>query len=235
MSLGEKIRTERERQGLSIRKLASISGVSDSHLGRIERDDTDPTIPILEKIARALNKYIIYFLSESMGNTPQNLLRLKELLQSGAVEVYAQGSVDLSDGTTVEALIELIECVNIEAITDETKKGGSGLHVPDPLEVAFSYLKEMRGKDSSDFVEEFCKRIGVVILEKPLPEGLKGLCVASKMGKYCILVNKILGENKPMVIEHEILHILSGARKSSREEMIEQIERYLKRSSLSES
>jgi transcriptional regulator with XRE-family HTH domain len=231
MKLGEKIRQERERQGLSIRMLASASGISDVHLGRIERGPTDPSVSVLAKIASALKKDIIYFLSELMGKTPRNLLRLKELLESRDVEVYALGSVDLSDGTTVEGLIELIECVNSEAVPDKTKGGGSELNVPDPLEVAFSYLKEVRGKDNINFVEELCKRMGVTIIEKPLPEGLRGLCVASKKGRYCILVNEILAKDKLMVIEHEILHILSGGRKSSREEMIEQIERYLKRSS----
>lgn len=48
------IREIREKQNLSQKSLAKLSGVSSSHIGYIENGDREPTITILCKIAKAL-------------------------------------------------------------------------------------------------------------------------------------------------------------------------------------
>ena len=52
--LGEIIRRQRVMVPLTLKELASKSGVSSSHLGRIERDERYPSASILRKIAKPL-------------------------------------------------------------------------------------------------------------------------------------------------------------------------------------
>ncbi len=52
--LGEIIRQQRVRVPLTQRELSSMSGVSPSHLGRIERGERFPSASVLRKIAKPL-------------------------------------------------------------------------------------------------------------------------------------------------------------------------------------
>ena len=51
---GDIIRQARLAKGLNLQKLAAESGVSSSHLGRIERGERSPSIDILRKISEPL-------------------------------------------------------------------------------------------------------------------------------------------------------------------------------------
>lgn len=53
--IGEKIRLARLKKGLSQEQLALHAGVNPSYLGQIERGVKNPTMNILEKIARGLD------------------------------------------------------------------------------------------------------------------------------------------------------------------------------------
>jgi len=52
--LGKIIKQQRVMSGLTLQELAQASGVSPSHLGRIERGDRFPSAHILGKIAKPL-------------------------------------------------------------------------------------------------------------------------------------------------------------------------------------
>jgi transcriptional regulator with XRE-family HTH domain len=54
LNLGTIVRRQRNRLGLSLVELAAKSGVSPSHLGRIENAQRYPSTNILRKIARPL-------------------------------------------------------------------------------------------------------------------------------------------------------------------------------------
>lgn len=45
----------REEKQISLEELARMSGISKSHLNYIERNEKEPTLTILIKIAKALN------------------------------------------------------------------------------------------------------------------------------------------------------------------------------------
>ena len=55
MTIGQWIKEEREKAGLSIRQLAAKSGISLSYLSQIERDLKNPSIDILIKIGKTLD------------------------------------------------------------------------------------------------------------------------------------------------------------------------------------
>ncbi len=54
-TVGPSLRRARAERGLSLERLAQLSGVSRAMLGQIELDQSMPTIGVLWKIARALN------------------------------------------------------------------------------------------------------------------------------------------------------------------------------------
>jgi len=51
---GDKIRTERKKQGMSQEKLAELSGLHRTYIGMIERAEKNITLSNIEKIAFAL-------------------------------------------------------------------------------------------------------------------------------------------------------------------------------------
>ncbi|GAW91066.1 helix-turn-helix domain-containing protein [Calderihabitans maritimus] len=63
-TLGERVRAARKKQGMSITVLAERAGVSPGLISQIENNQTLPPLDTLEKIARALNTSVYYFLLE---------------------------------------------------------------------------------------------------------------------------------------------------------------------------
>ena len=61
-NVGKMIKEEREKQRYSIKELAEITGYSERHLGKIEREGQAPSIECLQAIEKALNTT---FLTES--------------------------------------------------------------------------------------------------------------------------------------------------------------------------
>lgn len=64
MNVGERIRELRQQKGLSLRKLAGMSGVSPSLLSQVETCKVDPSLSTLRKIASALDVALFYFVLE---------------------------------------------------------------------------------------------------------------------------------------------------------------------------
>lgn len=54
LAFGAVVREERIRQGIAQEALAYLSGIERSHVGKIERGEHTPTLPMILRIARAL-------------------------------------------------------------------------------------------------------------------------------------------------------------------------------------
>ena len=54
IAFGASVREERTSQGIAQETLAHLSGIERSHMGKIERGEHVPTLPLILKIARAL-------------------------------------------------------------------------------------------------------------------------------------------------------------------------------------
>lgn len=65
MNVGERIKRVRREQGLTLKAVETLSGVSAAHLSEIERGVTSPTMGSLVRIARALARSTAYFLEEN--------------------------------------------------------------------------------------------------------------------------------------------------------------------------
>lgn len=65
MSMTVNVKTIREAHGLSQKRLANMSGVSQAHISDIETGNKNPTIGILERIARALGVSVSVLIDEA--------------------------------------------------------------------------------------------------------------------------------------------------------------------------
>ena len=68
MSIGSRIRGERKKQNLTLKKLAEKADISVSYLGDIEKERSKPSIDRLTDIAFALGKSVAYFVDEESFN-----------------------------------------------------------------------------------------------------------------------------------------------------------------------
>lgn len=65
-TIGQRIRSERKRQGLSMEALGQKMGISGSLVGRYERDEENPKIETVIRFARALNVLVQNLYPEGM-------------------------------------------------------------------------------------------------------------------------------------------------------------------------
>ena len=83
--LGEVIKERRKAKGLNLRQLSSLSGVSISHLGRIEKRERFPSVPILRKLAEPLDfgEVELFKLAGflSRDDSDERLARLKRVIK----------------------------------------------------------------------------------------------------------------------------------------------------------
>ena len=78
--VGQRVRSLREDQGISLRELAQRSSVSAPMLSQVERGTTSPTLAVAEKIA------------DGLGLTLSQLLRLDEAPPFEIVRAGARGA-----------------------------------------------------------------------------------------------------------------------------------------------
>lgn len=64
MSIGERVRKEREKLGMTGASLADKAGISPAMISQVENDQAEPSLDTLENIAQALGVSVCYFLLE---------------------------------------------------------------------------------------------------------------------------------------------------------------------------
>jgi transcriptional regulator with XRE-family HTH domain len=64
---GEKLRTLRNRQGLTLRHLAEMLDVSHSYIGQMERDEKIPNVEMVLKISRIFNVSTDVLIKDELG------------------------------------------------------------------------------------------------------------------------------------------------------------------------
>lgn len=96
MELGDKIRSLRQKQKISIEQLSAKTGLSKGLISQIERDITGPSVTSLWKISKAMNVTMNYFFDEY--NDFNQVIRKderKKIMMRKAGRVYELLSPDL--------------------------------------------------------------------------------------------------------------------------------------------
>ena len=104
-AVGQRIKTTREKSGMTQAKLAAESEITPAAISQIESGERTPSTPILRRIASALKVSSDFLL----GNTNES--ELKDLLQDSAVQKFFRGFQDLTpkDKQTIEQQIEFLK------------------------------------------------------------------------------------------------------------------------------
>jgi transcriptional regulator with XRE-family HTH domain len=66
--LGAKIREKRKEQNMSIKELATRTGLTSGFISQVERNQTEPSITSLRKVAQALDVAVFYFFIDEVNN-----------------------------------------------------------------------------------------------------------------------------------------------------------------------
>ncbi|MCL1860160.1 MAG: helix-turn-helix domain-containing protein [Proteobacteria bacterium] len=70
IAFGAAVREERTRQGIVQEALSHLAGIERSHLGKIERGEHAPTLPIILKLACALKCSAAHLLAATEAKLP---------------------------------------------------------------------------------------------------------------------------------------------------------------------
>jgi transcriptional regulator with XRE-family HTH domain len=98
-NLGQQLKTLRIRRGLSQRKLAAMSGVSNATVSLIEHGRTDPSMGLLKKILDSLGVSFAEFFASGARSAEKYFYTRDELSEIGSGPIsYRQVGSDLSDG-----------------------------------------------------------------------------------------------------------------------------------------
>lgn len=123
------MRLLRKERGMSVNKLSEVSGVSLGFISDIENNKTNPSIPTLEKIAKALDVKIELFFKENLTETigkPVTKENLKEW-DKKYLNLEEESAPYKSDKITdIKKAMELILSqdslmLNGEILSDESK------------------------------------------------------------------------------------------------------------------
>lgn len=87
--LGEKLRAVRQESGLSLKEFGQLAGVAPSTVQKIENGKMVPSILVLMKIARGLNRSLHYFLEDEEEPPEVRVVRWQERKRSANPEIGA--------------------------------------------------------------------------------------------------------------------------------------------------
>lgn len=124
---GARLQILRRRRGLSQRKLATKSGVSNATISLIEHGKTDPSMGMMRRILESLDVSFAEFFAEDTHIGEKHFYTHDELsrISSGPI-TYLQVGSDLSDGD-LQILYELYEPgadTGQSKISHEAEEGG---------------------------------------------------------------------------------------------------------------
>ncbi len=74
-SIGDRMRSARERAGYTLEQLAALTGLSKAHLSRLESADRQPSVATLLTFARALDVPVSWLLGEDVSQIPFSIHR----------------------------------------------------------------------------------------------------------------------------------------------------------------
>ncbi len=108
--LGELIRQQRVAIPLTLQELASLSGTSPSHLGRVERGERFPSARILRKIAKPLGfeENELFTLAGYLSPQPSATSEAQPSYSSGQLDPYVSRVLAQEPVETQRAVIGIL-------------------------------------------------------------------------------------------------------------------------------
>jgi transcriptional regulator with XRE-family HTH domain len=109
-NLGEIIRRQRVTIPLTLNELAMMSGVSPSHLGRIERGERYPSARVLRRIAKplGLGEDGLFTLAGYLSPQPSGVAEAEAVYSGSRVDPYVAGVLAREPAEVQRALIAIL-------------------------------------------------------------------------------------------------------------------------------
>ena len=95
MEVGERIKYFRQKKGITVNKLANISGISQSYWRDIELGNKQPTVEYLSYICEALGVSLSYFFDDSDESDIDALITRLTSSQKEALRTFLESMIDL--------------------------------------------------------------------------------------------------------------------------------------------
>jgi transcriptional regulator with XRE-family HTH domain len=127
--IAEKLRELRTSHRYSMRKLASIAGVSTSLISDVERGRVEPSISVLKRLAHALDVNLTYFFSEGGSGTGRIVRaaqrrRIRQPLVGRGIEFELLGPDTVADMEPVYGRYDPGASMGTEPISHEGEEWG---------------------------------------------------------------------------------------------------------------
>lgn len=210
--LSERLRTARNKAGVSLRELESKIDrrVSAQAIGKYERGEMKPSTEVLELIAEALGVQKAYLTSTSS-------------VELGKIEFRENKIRNKTDEKKIESTISqhLLRYCEIEEILDLSGRNWAKPRVyPFPVndirdaEVAALRIRDdwNVGSDPIPNLSEFLEERGFKIISVDMPEAIAGVTAfVTKNGSQSPVIvtsKQITGERQRFTIAHELAHLL---------------------------
>lgn len=85
--LGERVREERRKLGLTQAQLAEAIDISDTYMGAIERGERSLTLDTLVRLVNRLGVTVDYLLSDSVSDSDANIMeQFKQIVDGQPIE-----------------------------------------------------------------------------------------------------------------------------------------------------
>jgi transcriptional regulator with XRE-family HTH domain len=110
VELGEMIRRQRVTIPLTLQELATMSGVSPSHLGRIERGERYPSARVLRRIAKplGLGEDGLFTLAGYLSPQPSGVAEAEATYAGSRIDPYVAGVLAREPAEVQRALIAIL-------------------------------------------------------------------------------------------------------------------------------
>lgn len=95
IKLGERIREERLKLGLTQSKLAEDIDISDAYMGHIERGERSLTLDTLVRLTNRLHVSVDYLLQDYIEETDENILNQFRQIIDGQCTADKQMAIDI--------------------------------------------------------------------------------------------------------------------------------------------
>ncbi len=220
MQLGERLKSSRQRAGLSLRALAEQVGVSAQAISKYERNEDMPGSAVLLRLSEALGVSIEYLLRPATVTLTEPVYRRHRNSMSRRAEVNVQAQVQdwLERYTTIEGLLGEERPFVAPAIARQAA------HVDEVEDVAIALREAWQlGLDAIPNLTETLEAVGIKVGFVPGDDHFDALSLTANGVTPVIVVKQDApGDRQLNSMAHELAHLILELPEGWDEGMIEQ-------------
>jgi len=144
--IGPRIRSARRLKNMTLKELATSSGISEGHMSKIENDKTEASLALLHRVAQSLGMSLDFFFDESDAAG-------RSVSRAGARPILEIDTVRRGNGLSLERVIpctpdQMLQC-NIHIVEPGGSSDGQIDHVGEEMGFVLEGQIELRLDDET--------------------------------------------------------------------------------------